>query len=66
MRCTCTKACCFHPRCAGCVQVEYWYEQQNGQEAYKLIEQMRARGVEVAPYLDHHMVEDIHRVSCGG
>jgi hypothetical protein len=44
------------------VQVEYWYEQHNGAEAFKLIEQMRARGVVIAPYLDHNMVADIHKV----
>ena len=44
------------------LQVEFWYEQQNAVEAYKLIEQMRARGVVIAPYLDSHMVADIHQV----
>ena len=44
------------------LMVEYWYEQRNPQEAYKLVEQMRGRGIIVNPYLDARMVEDIYKV----
>jgi intraflagellar transport protein 140 len=44
------------------VQVEYWYEARNALEAYKLIEQMRARSIVLSPYLDQRMVDDIYKV----
>lgn len=43
-------------------QVEYWYEQRNALEAYKLIEQMRGRGIIITPYLDQRTVDDIYKV----
>ena len=42
--------------------MEYWYGQRNAAAAYKVIEEMRSRGVVIAPYVDQHMVEDIYRV----
>lgn len=43
------------------LMVEYWYEQRNAEEAFRLIEQMRSRGIILAPYLDQRMVDDIHK-----
>lgn len=44
--------------CTPCThaQIEYWFEQKNAMEAYKLIEQMRKGGILLAPYLDQRMV----------
>lgn len=44
------------------LMIEYWYEQRNMQEAYKLVEQMRGRNIIISPYLDQRMVEDIYKV----
>jgi hypothetical protein len=44
------------------MKVEYWYETRNALEAYKLIEQMRARSIVLNPYLDQRMVDDIYKV----
>ena len=43
------------------LMVEYWYEQGNAQEAYKLIEQMRSRGIVVSPYLDQKLIADVYQ-----
>jgi len=43
------------------LMVEYWYEQRNALEAYKLIEQMRGRGIIITPYLDQRTVDDIYK-----
>ena len=43
------------------LMVEYWYEQGNAQEAYKLIEQMRSRGIVVSPYLDQKLISDVYQ-----
>ncbi len=45
-----------------CAQIEYWYDLRNALEAYKLIEQMRARSIVLSPYLDQRMVDDIYKV----
>ena len=42
--------------------IEYWYEQRNAAQAYKLIEQMRSRNIILSPYLDQRMIEDIYKV----
>lgn len=41
--------------------IEYWYAQGNAQQAYTLVEQMKDRGIVVAPYLDGEMVKSIYR-----
>lgn len=48
------------------LKVEYWYEARNALEAYKLIEQMRARSIVLTPYLDQRMVDDIYKVGTPG
>ena len=39
------------------LMVEYYYEQRNALEAYKLIEGMRRRAIILSPYLDSAMVQ---------
>ena len=49
------------------LMIEYWYEQRNAAQAYKLVEQMRSRNIILSPYLDQRMLEDIYKVGvCGG
>mmetsp|Transcript_30722 Transcript_30722/g.68056 ORF Transcript_30722/g.68056 Transcript_30722/m.68056 type:complete len:1411 (+) Transcript_30722:34-4266(+) len=43
------------------LMIEYWYEQRNALEAYKLIEQMRGRNIILSPYLDQRMVEEVYK-----
>lgn len=42
------------------LMVEWYHSQGQMQEAYALVESMRARGIIVSPYLDHEMIQDIH------
>lgn len=41
--------------------IEYYYSENNYEQAYKLIEQMKRRNIILNPYLDASIVEDIHR-----
>jgi hypothetical protein len=41
--------------------IEYWYAQGNCQQAYTLVEQMKDRGIVIAPYLDGDMVDNVYR-----
>ena len=48
------------------LMIEYWYEQRNAAQAYKLVEQMRSRNIILSPYLDQRMLEDIYKVGGSG
>eukprot|EP00698_Gefionella_okellyi_P002980 TRINITY_DN12813_c0_g1_i1.p1 TRINITY_DN12813_c0_g1~~TRINITY_DN12813_c0_g1_i1.p1 ORF type:complete len:1394 (-),score=371.65 TRINITY_DN12813_c0_g1_i1:33-4172(-) len=41
--------------------IEFYYAQNNMQQAYKLIEEMRARQIVLGPYLDSTMVQNVYR-----
>lgn len=41
--------------------VEYWHGQRNMEQAFHLIEKMRARGIILSPYLDSQMVSEVYR-----
>lgn len=41
--------------------IEYWYAQANFQQAYTLVEQMKDRGIVVAPYVDGDMLDNVYR-----
>ncbi len=42
------------------LMVEWYYSQQQMDQAYALIEKMRARGIILSPYLDSEMVHTIY------
>ena len=42
------------------LMVEWYYSQQQMEEAYALVERMRARAIILSPYLDHEMVQAIY------
>lgn len=41
-------------------QVEWYYSQQQMQQAYTLVENMRGRSIILSPYLDTEMVHAIY------
>lgn len=47
------------------VLVEYFYMQRNMEQAFRLIESMRQRGIVLAPFLDADLINTVYRcVAC--
>ena len=43
------------------VLVEYFYMQRNMEQAFRLIENMRQRGIVLAPFLDADLITTVYR-----
>lgn len=43
------------------VLVEFYYSQNNNEQAYRLIENMRQRGILLAPFLDTDLINTVYR-----
>eukprot|EP00951_Prasinocladus_malaysianus_P006380 scaffold45330_cov45-Prasinocladus_malaysianus.AAC.1 len=41
--------------------IEHWHGQRNMEQAYQLIEKMRARNIILSPYLDSQMVAEVYK-----
>ena len=41
--------------------VEFYYAQRNMEQAFRLIENMRQRGIVLAPFLDSDLINTVYR-----